>query len=105
MRNAAAFEFVSEMLERETFFDRLQARGTVRLALRQLGIPARSVTTAQMVTLIDEQLAGELESRGVEDTAAVCQRLRANVLDFEKSSAESGAAESSLQSENPSRVR
>ena len=105
MRDAIVFEFASEMLERETFFDRLQARGTVRLALRQLGIQARSVTTAQMVTLIDEQLAGELESRGVEGAAAVCQRLRAKVLDFEKSSAESKAVESSLQSENPSKIR
>ena len=105
MRDATAFEFVSEMLERETFFDRLQARGTMRLALRQLGLPARSVTAAQMVALIDEQLAGELETRGVEDAAAVCERLRAQVLDLEKSSPEAKAVGLSLPSENPSKIR
>lgn len=105
MRDATAFEFVSELLERETFFDRLQARGTVRLALRQLGVEARTVTPAQMVTLIDQHLPGELTTRGVEDADAVCQRIRAGVCELENSPAAPEDAGSSLQSANPSKVR
>jgi hypothetical protein len=88
--SSAAFEFATEALERETDFDRLQARGTVRLTLRQAGIDAGSVTPAEMAAVIERDLPGQLEARGVEQAHALCRRLQAELLGLEQTA---GAAE------------
>lgn len=95
-----AFEFVAEVLERETYFDRLQARGTVRLALRELGIEARSVTPAQMVTVIKRRLPHELETRGIKNGDTLCRLICAGVLHLDGSSTNTEAFDSSSSHEN-----
>ena len=75
MADSAAFDFVCEQLQQETSLDRLEARGTVRLALKQAGLEARSVTPDQMTVVVDKVLPGELESRGIEQAAALCQQV------------------------------
>ena len=47
MADSPAFDCVCEKLEEAPPRDRLQARGTVRLALKQAGLDARSVTPDQ----------------------------------------------------------
>lgn len=76
MADARAFEFVCDALERETSLDRLAARGTVRLALKQAGLEPRTVTRSQLLVVLEKILPGELTSRGVADAAALCDRLR-----------------------------
>lgn len=81
-----AFELVAEALERETYFDRLAARGTVRLALRQAGLDARNVTSGEMRRVVELHLPAELECRGIEGVAALCARLTANLARLEQPS-------------------
>jgi hypothetical protein len=72
MADAEAFDFVCRELEERTSFDRLEARGTVRLALKSAGLEVGTVTPPQMAIAVEKVLPGELVSRGVDDAAAVC---------------------------------
>lgn len=72
MADAEAFEAVCNQIEARTSLDRLAARGTVRIALKQAGLDARSVTPEQMAVVAEKLLAGELASRGVANAASVC---------------------------------
>jgi hypothetical protein len=75
MADSAAFELACEVLERSTSLDRLEARGTVRLALKAAGLDARNVAPDQMAVVVANLLPHELESRGVEDGDRVCAAL------------------------------
>jgi len=80
MASASVFDWVCERLEETTSLDRLEARGTLRLALKGAGLEARSATREQMRVVLSRVLPGELASRGVEDGEGVCARL-AGMLD------------------------
>lgn len=75
MADAAAFDWVCTRLEQETSLDRLEARGTVRLALKGAGLEAKTVTPDQMKVVIEKVMAAELSARGVQDAAGLCSRL------------------------------
>lgn len=77
MADAAAFDFICEQLEARTSLDRLAARGTVRIALKQAGLDPRSVTPEQMAVVVEKVLPNELKSRGIADVAALCNDLAA----------------------------
>jgi hypothetical protein len=79
MADSAAFDFVCSELEKDTSLDRLEARGTVRLALKGAGLEARSVTPDQIAVVVEKLLPGELESRGIEDAAALCARIKSGL--------------------------
>ena len=74
-----AFDFVCEQLEERTSFDRLEARGTVRLALKSAGLEPRSISPDQMKVVLEKLLPGELAARGVEDSEALCRTLATQV--------------------------
>jgi hypothetical protein len=76
MPDAPAFEHQCHELEAGTSLDRLEARGTVRLALKQAGLDPRSVTAEQLGVVLEKVLPGELAARGVADAAALCRRWR-----------------------------
>ncbi|MBW2274754.1 MAG: hypothetical protein JRG96_15915 [Deltaproteobacteria bacterium] len=75
MADSAAFDFACSELERCTSLDRLEARGTIRIALKQAGLEARSVMPDQMRVVIQKLLPDELTTRGIDDPAAVCSSL------------------------------
>ena len=79
MANSAAFDWTCEELERETDLDRLEARGTVRIALKSSGLEASSVQPDQMRVVIEKVLPGELNARGVADSDAICARMATGV--------------------------
>jgi post-segregation antitoxin (ccd killing protein) len=83
MADSPCFERACQILERETAFDRLEARGTIRLTLKAAGLDARSVTSAQMEVAVDKLLGDELEARGIENSAAVCTALKQEVARIE----------------------
>ena len=56
-------------------FDRLEARGTVRIALKASGLEARGVTPDQMRVVVDKLLPVELGARGIENSDSICTRL------------------------------
>lgn len=72
---ASIFDFVAEELERRTDLATLEARGTVRLALKEAGLDARSVSVDQMVVMLRKVMPAEIRSRGVEQPEAVCDAV------------------------------
>ena len=75
MADAPAFDWVCSELEQRTCLDRLETRGTVRLALKEAGLDPRSLTAIQMKVVIEKVMPAELESRGVENAESVCREL------------------------------
>lgn len=76
------FDFVAEKLEQGTDFDKLEARGTVRLALKQAGLDAKTVTGEQMTVVLEKVLPGELRTRGIDDHEAVCDGIALALKSF-----------------------
>jgi hypothetical protein len=79
LADSSAFSWVCEALEERVELDRLETRGTVRLALKAAGLEARSVLPDQMRVVIEKVLPAELSARGIEDSEAICRRLAAAI--------------------------
>lgn len=77
------FEFVAARLEERTELDKLEARGTVRIALKEAGLDARSVDAEQIAVMLARVMPKELASRGVERAEEICQGLAAAVKGFQ----------------------
>lgn len=75
MADSEVFDFVCDLLEGLTALDRLEARGTVRIALKQAGLEPHSVTPGQMSVVVTKLLVTELSSRCVVDGAAQCRTI------------------------------
>ena len=90
MADAAAFDFVCAQLEQRTSLNRLEARGTVRLALKSAGLDAAGVTPAQMRAVIEKILPGELRNRAVEAPERLCTALAALVSSIQLEEAGGG---------------
>jgi hypothetical protein len=73
--SGSIFDFVSDELERRTRLEKLEARGTVRLALKAAGLDARTVTTKQMVATLEKVMPNEMKVRGVEEAEKVCRTI------------------------------
>jgi len=79
-----AFDHACETLERKTKLSRLEARGTVRLALKAAGLDAGRVTARQMGVVFERIMPGELgraasarRTRSAAISSALLQRCRA----------------------------
>lgn len=83
------FEFVAAELKKRSDLEDLEARGTIRLALKSSGLTAREVTREQMVVIIDQVMPRELRVRGVENPEGVCGELALAVKGFEAENGES----------------
>lgn len=79
LADSAAFDWTCRALEGATDLDRLEARGTVRIALRGAGLEAASVLPGQMRVVLERVLPAELRARGIDDADAVCERLAREV--------------------------
>jgi hypothetical protein len=75
MADSPVFEFVCGELERRTSLGRLEARGTVRLALKEAGLGA-SVSVREMQVVLERVLPGALASRGIENGEVICSEIR-----------------------------
>lgn len=75
MASALAFDWICDEIERTSPLSRLEARGTVRLALKKAGLEATTVTPQQMSIVLEKVLPAEFESRGVEGGAQICATL------------------------------
>jgi hypothetical protein len=69
------FELVAAALQKRSKLESLEARGTLRLALKSSGLTAREVTREQMIVVIDQVMPHELRVRGIENPEAVCSEL------------------------------
>ncbi len=79
MADSAAFDFACEQLEAQSSLDRLEARGTVRLALKEAGLEARSVSPEEMKVVVQRVLPKELEQRGIDGSESICSSLAAGL--------------------------
>jgi len=75
MADASAFEYVCGEIEQATSLNALEARGTVRLALKSAGVDARSVSAAQLRVILDKLIPGELKKRGCADAENLCKQI------------------------------
>lgn len=69
------FEFIAAQIEERTDLDKLEARGTLRIALKEAGLDARSVTPEQMAVMLMKTMPRELATRGVENIEQLCEGL------------------------------
>lgn len=83
MADSPSFELACEVLERNSSLDRLEARGTIRLALKAAGLDARNVTPDQMGIVVEKLLPKELKARGIENQDGVCAALREKLAGLE----------------------
>ncbi len=93
MADAPVFNWLCTGLEERTSFDRLEARGTVRLALKSAGLDPRTVTADQMKVVIEKLMVDELTTRGIDDASSVCSGLVASLATASASLATAGHAE------------
>jgi hypothetical protein len=73
------FDHAAEQLERATELDRLEARGTLRLALKQTGLEAKNLTLQQLDVVFEKVMPGELETRGIDAAATTCRTVMAEI--------------------------
>jgi hypothetical protein len=69
------FERVAEELERLSKLSRLEARGTLRIALREAGFLPKNVSPRSMIVVLGKTLPLQLGKRGVREGALICQKL------------------------------
>lgn len=86
------FDFVAGEIERQTELEKLEARGTVRLALKEAGFNPSGITTKQMAVVLERVMPGELTSRGVENAESICSSLVTSIKEFRDAVEEQGAA-------------
>ena len=91
MATSNVFEFVCERLEQLTSFNRLEARGTVRIALQAAGLNADAVTPAQMGVVVARTLPHELSTRGIADVGGLCRTIANGLAGFESGPARASA--------------
>ncbi len=73
--DAALFDFAAERIEHHTSLERLEARGTLRIALKAAGLTAKSVTAGQLCGVVEKVMPDELERRDVSDAAVACSAV------------------------------
>jgi len=66
------FDFAAQKLEQHTGFSQLEARGTLRIAVKSAGLEPKSLTVDELRVVFEKLMPGELDQRGVEDTLSVC---------------------------------
>lgn len=81
--DSSAFAWICRQIEADTRLDRLESRGTVRIALKSAGLEAASVLPAQMSVVIERLLPRELGARGVDGVEALCARWTREVEHIE----------------------
>ena len=75
MAGSSAFEWLCTALEESTALERLEARGTVRIALKEAGLEPRTVTPSELRVVAQKILPRELRNRGVANEGALCERM------------------------------
>jgi hypothetical protein len=75
MADSTAFEHACSSLEELTQLSRLEARGTVRIALKEAGLDPTSVKAAELSVVARTLLPKELANRGVADAESIGEQL------------------------------
>jgi hypothetical protein len=76
---ATLFDVAAERLEADAEMERLAARGTLRLALKQAGLDTQNLTIQQLRAVFEKLMPKDLEARGVSDAEATCRAIMAQI--------------------------
>ena len=79
--DATLFDFAADRLEHHAGLDRLEARGTLRIALKAAGLEPKNLTGAQLQVVFEQVMPGELDSRGITNMQEVCAAVLADLAD------------------------
>jgi hypothetical protein len=77
----SAFDFLCNELESNTALDRLEARGTVRIAIKQAGLDPHSASPQDLAVVVKKVLPSELGARGIDAADSLCDRLAKQVAE------------------------
>jgi hypothetical protein len=69
------FDCAAEKLESLTDLDRLEARGTLRIALKEAGLDTKTLSLTQLEAVFDRMMPQQLALRAVDDTEAICSAV------------------------------
>lgn len=75
------FDIAAEKLEDSTDMDRLEARGTLRLALKEAGLDVKQVTLTELQVVFERLMPKELTARGVDDASSTCKTVMVRISD------------------------
>jgi hypothetical protein len=73
------FEWIADKIAATAGWSSLVARGTVRLALKEMGLDPRTVGKKEMATALRTSLGRLLEAHKVPDSAGLCDRLEREI--------------------------
>lgn len=73
------FDLAAKRLEQHTGFSQLEARGTLRIAVKSAGLSAQSLTIEGLRVVFRKLMPGELEQRGVSDSGGTCAAVMADL--------------------------
>ncbi len=90
--DATLFDFAADRLEHHTGLDRLEARGTLRIALKAAGLQPKSMTGAQLQVVFEQVMPGVLDNRGVSDVQDVCAAVLADLASARDAAADASAS-------------
>ena len=69
------FTIVSDRLCEISELDRLEARGTIRIAFKQAGVDVQRFGLDDLEAVFAKIMPGELEKRGCADASAICDAI------------------------------
>jgi hypothetical protein len=69
------FDKACEALEQATQWSQLEARGTLRIAIKEAGYDPSGVNRPQLLAVIFHSLPAELTSRGLANAREICQGI------------------------------
>ncbi len=67
------FDIAADKLEASTEMDRLAARGTLRIAVKEAGLDPHKLTIPHLQAVFEKLMPKELDARGVSNAAAACR--------------------------------
>ena len=73
------FDVAAENLERATDMDRLAARGTLRIAVKEAGLDPHTLTVPQLRAIFEKLMPKQLEAQGVSNAAAASQAMMSEI--------------------------
>ncbi|MFT5443986.1 MAG: hypothetical protein ACI8W3_003037 [Myxococcota bacterium] len=73
----AAFDSLAQALEERTALSRIEARGTMRLAMKEAGVDSARFTVEQVEAVMRKVMPGELAARGIDNGQEIGESIAA----------------------------
>ena len=73
------FDHAADRLESNTHLSRLEARGTLRIALKDAGLDVKNLTLDELSAVFKKIMPKQLEDRGIDSAATTCSAVMAEI--------------------------